>query len=133
MGSTHDSATRNQVVWPGHAQKQTLLAADWHALCCLCGPRRQHLSNNIFFLYIFGKLVEEDEGIFGVWMTYLVTGCVAGSSSACFRCTAITMPRAHTLTAAARPQLHLCSTQRARAADGLVVIVTAVALRRTLT
>lgn len=53
-------------------------------MCC-----RQHLSNNIFFLYIFGKLVEEDEGIFGVWMTYLVTGCVQVHL---FPLTAITKP-----------------------------------------
>ncbi|KAH9549985.1 hypothetical protein CY35_10G048800, partial [Sphagnum magellanicum] len=33
-----------------------------------------HLSSNLFFLYIFGKLVEEEEGSFAVWLSYLVTG-----------------------------------------------------------
>ena len=33
------------------------------------------------FLYIFGKLVEEEEGAFGVWMSYLVTGIGANVAS----------------------------------------------------
>lgn len=33
-----------------------------------------HLSGNLFFLYIFGKLVEEEEGTLGVVATYLITG-----------------------------------------------------------
>jgi len=33
-----------------------------------------HLSSNLFFLYIFGKLVEEEEGSFAVWLSYLFTG-----------------------------------------------------------
>lgn len=33
-----------------------------------------HLSGNLFFLYIFGKLVEEEEGILGVVASYLITG-----------------------------------------------------------
>ena len=39
------------------------------------------MSSNIFFLYIFGKLVEEEEGAFGVWMSYLVTGIGANVAS----------------------------------------------------
>ncbi|XP_024396022.1 rhomboid-like protein 11, chloroplastic isoform X1 [Physcomitrium patens] len=33
-----------------------------------------HLSSNLFFLYIFGKLVEEEEGSFAVWLSYIFTG-----------------------------------------------------------
>lgn len=49
--------------------------------CTFCHASWSHLSNNIFFLYIFGKLVEEDEGVFGVWATYLVTGVGASIAS----------------------------------------------------
>ncbi|KAF3539701.1 hypothetical protein F2Q69_00025040 [Brassica cretica] len=37
-------------------------------------PAWNHLSSNLFFLYIFGKLVEEEEGNFGLWLSYLFTG-----------------------------------------------------------
>jgi len=43
-----------------------------------CHASWQHLSSNLFLLYIFGKLVEEEEGMLGVWMTYIVCG-VGGS------------------------------------------------------
>eukprot|EP00475_Leptophrys_vorax_P017512 TRINITY_DN24153_c0_g1_i2.p1 TRINITY_DN24153_c0_g1~~TRINITY_DN24153_c0_g1_i2.p1 ORF type:complete len:399 (+),score=-16.88 TRINITY_DN24153_c0_g1_i2:201-1397(+) len=43
-----------------------------------CHANWSHLSSNLFFLYIFGRLVEEQEGSVGVWVTYLVTG--AGSN-----------------------------------------------------
>jgi len=33
-----------------------------------------HLSGNLFFLYIFGKLVEEEEGAFGLIASYLICG-----------------------------------------------------------
>jgi len=46
-----------------------------------CHASWEHLSSNIFFLYIFGKLVEEEEGAFGVWMSYLVTGIGANLAS----------------------------------------------------
>eukprot|EP00240_Pyramimonas_obovata_P013623 CAMPEP_0118926138 /NCGR_PEP_ID=MMETSP1169-20130426/3912_1 /TAXON_ID=36882 /ORGANISM="Pyramimonas obovata, Strain CCMP722" /LENGTH=243 /DNA_ID=CAMNT_0006867635 /DNA_START=266 /DNA_END=997 /DNA_ORIENTATION=- len=46
-----------------------------------CHAGWEHLSNNIFFLYIFGKLVEEEEGTAGVWLTYLVTGVGASLAS----------------------------------------------------
>ncbi|CAK9236561.1 unnamed protein product [Sphagnum troendelagicum] len=39
-----------------------------------CHVSWSHLSSNLFFLYIFGKLVEEEEGSFAVWLSYLVTG-----------------------------------------------------------
>ncbi|GAQ79838.1 Rhomboid family proteins [Klebsormidium nitens] len=39
-----------------------------------CHFNWNHLSSNLFFLYIFGKLVEEEEGSIGVWASYLVTG-----------------------------------------------------------
>ncbi|XP_023637547.1 rhomboid-like protein 11, chloroplastic [Capsella rubella] len=41
----------------------TFCHADWN-----------HLSSNLFFLYIFGKIVEEEKGSFGLWMSYLFTG-----------------------------------------------------------
>ncbi|KAL8537161.1 hypothetical protein ACS0TY_012370 [Phlomoides rotata] len=36
-----------------------------------------HLSSNLFFLYIFGKLVEEEEGNFALWLSYILTGAGA--------------------------------------------------------
>jgi len=42
--------------------------------CTFCHASWDHLSSNIFFLYIFGKLIEEEEGAFGVWCSYLATG-----------------------------------------------------------
>ncbi|XP_042038490.1 rhomboid-like protein 11, chloroplastic [Salvia splendens] len=38
---------------------------------------RSHLSSNLFFLYIFGKLVEEEEGNFALWLSYILTGAGA--------------------------------------------------------
>lgn len=43
-----------------------------------CHANFEHLSSNLFLLYVFGKLVEEQEGAFGVWMTYLI--CAIGSN-----------------------------------------------------
>uniref|UniRef100_A0A7N1A2K0 Peptidase S54 rhomboid domain-containing protein n=1 Tax=Kalanchoe fedtschenkoi TaxID=63787 RepID=A0A7N1A2K0_KALFE len=40
----------------------------------LCHANWNHLSSNLFFLYIFGKLVEEEEGNFGLWFSYILTG-----------------------------------------------------------
>ncbi|GAU48165.1 hypothetical protein TSUD_198230 [Trifolium subterraneum] len=34
----------------------------------------KHLSSNLFFLYIFGKLVEEKGGSFALWLSYILTG-----------------------------------------------------------
>ncbi|KAK1312518.1 hypothetical protein QJS10_CPA07g00734 [Acorus calamus] len=42
-----------------------------------CHANWNHLSSNLFFLYIFGKLVEEEEGNFGLWLSYIVTGAGA--------------------------------------------------------
>ncbi|BBN02641.1 hypothetical protein MPTK1_2g16890 [Marchantia polymorpha subsp. ruderalis] len=39
-----------------------------------CHINWTHLSSNLFFLYIFGKLIEEEEGGFAVWLSYLITG-----------------------------------------------------------
>ncbi|KAI9106494.1 hypothetical protein K1719_022022 [Acacia pycnantha] len=39
-----------------------------------CHANWNHLSSNLFFLYIFGKLVEEEEGNFGLWLSYFLTG-----------------------------------------------------------
>ncbi|XP_010421428.1 PREDICTED: rhomboid-like protein 11, chloroplastic [Camelina sativa] len=39
-----------------------------------CHANWNHLSSNLFFLYIFGKIVEEEIGSFGLWMSYLYTG-----------------------------------------------------------
>ncbi|CAA6671604.1 unnamed protein product [Spirodela intermedia] len=51
--------------WPAWYQfvTATFCHADWN-----------HLSSNLFFLYIFGKLVEEEEGNLGLWISYIVTG-----------------------------------------------------------
>ncbi|MEB3885735.1 rhomboid family intramembrane serine protease [Lyngbya sp. CCY1209] len=43
-----------------------------------------HISGNLFFLYIFGKIVEEDEGAIGVILTYLVCGLGANLMSLIF-------------------------------------------------
>ncbi|EFJ28985.1 hypothetical protein SELMODRAFT_146877 [Selaginella moellendorffii] len=39
-----------------------------------CHGNWGHISSNLFFLYMFGKLVEEEEGGFGLWASYIVTG-----------------------------------------------------------
>ncbi|XP_078428988.1 rhomboid-related intramembrane serine protease family protein [Wolffia australiana] len=51
--------------WPVWYQfiSATFCHADWN-----------HLSSNLFFLYIFGKLVEEEEGSLGLWISYIITG-----------------------------------------------------------
>ena len=40
-----------------------------------------HLSSNLFQLYVFGKIVEEEEGIVGVLLSYLITGVCANIAS----------------------------------------------------
>ncbi|KAG9456087.1 hypothetical protein H6P81_000595 [Aristolochia fimbriata] len=42
-----------------------------------CHASWNHLSSNLFFLYIFGKLVEEEEGNVALWISYIVTGAGA--------------------------------------------------------
>ena len=49
--------------------------------CTFCHASWDHLSSNIFFLYIFGKLIEEEEGAFGVWFSYIATGTGASLAS----------------------------------------------------
>jgi membrane associated rhomboid family serine protease len=46
-----------------------------------CHANWGHLSGNIFFLYVFGNIVEQEEGTFGVWFSYLFTGIGAGLAS----------------------------------------------------
>ncbi|KAL6624507.1 hypothetical protein ACP70R_031828 [Stipagrostis hirtigluma subsp. patula] len=42
-----------------------------------CHANWNHLSSNLFFVYIFGKLVEEEEGNFALWLAYILTGAGA--------------------------------------------------------
>ncbi|XP_020096840.1 rhomboid-like protein 11, chloroplastic isoform X1 [Ananas comosus] len=42
-----------------------------------CHANWNHLSSNLFFLYIFGKLVEEEEGNLALWISYILTGAGA--------------------------------------------------------
>jgi membrane associated rhomboid family serine protease len=49
-----------------------------------CHGSWMHLSGNMFFLYLFGKLVEEEEGTLGVLVSYLVTGIGANIISEVF-------------------------------------------------
>ena len=46
-----------------------------------CHASWAHLSGNLFFLYIFGKLVEEEEGIIGIVSSYLICGLGASLMS----------------------------------------------------
>jgi membrane associated rhomboid family serine protease len=46
-----------------------------------CHANWEHLSGNAFSLLIFGKVVEEEEGALGVWMTYLVCGAFGNVAS----------------------------------------------------
>mmetsp|Transcript_33191 Transcript_33191/g.105816 ORF Transcript_33191/g.105816 Transcript_33191/m.105816 type:complete len:331 (+) Transcript_33191:21-1013(+) len=46
-----------------------------------CHANWGHLSSNLFFLYIFGKLVEEEEGFGGLLATYAITGVGASLAS----------------------------------------------------
>jgi membrane associated rhomboid family serine protease len=39
-----------------------------------CHANWAHLSGNMFLLYVFGKIVEEEEGVVGVVASYLITG-----------------------------------------------------------
>ncbi|XP_060208119.1 rhomboid-like protein 11, chloroplastic [Lycium barbarum] len=52
---------------------------DWYQFvtATFCHFNWNHLSSNLFFLYIFGKLVEEEEGNFGLWLSYILTGAGA--------------------------------------------------------
>jgi len=43
-----------------------------------------HLSGNLLFLYMFGRIVEEQEGSFGLLLTYFFTGLAASIASYAF-------------------------------------------------
>ncbi|PNX72968.1 rhomboid family protein [Trifolium pratense] len=49
---------------------------DWFQFltATFCHANWKHLSSNLFFLYIFGKLVEEEGGSFALWLSYILTG-----------------------------------------------------------
>ncbi len=49
-----------------------------------CHANWAHLSGNLFFLYIFGKLVEEEEGVIGIVSSYLICGLGASVMSFLF-------------------------------------------------
>lgn len=42
--------------------------------CTFVHANWEHLSGNAFSLLVFGRMVEEEEGAFGVWATYLLCG-----------------------------------------------------------
>ncbi|KAL3143560.1 hypothetical protein ABBQ38_002358 [Trebouxia sp. C0009 RCD-2024] len=49
--------------------------------CSFCHASWAHLSSNTFLLYVFGKIVEEEEGLWGVWFTYIITAVGASVAS----------------------------------------------------
>lgn len=49
--------------------------------CSFCHGSWAHLSSNTFLLYVFGKIVEEEEGLWGVWFTYVITAVGASVAS----------------------------------------------------
>jgi len=59
----------------------------WYQLITsmFCHADWQHLSGNLFFLYIFGKLVEEEEGAIALIISYLVCGLGANLMSLIFQ------------------------------------------------
>lgn len=51
-----------------------LLTAGEHVCsCAFCHAGWEHLSNNLFLLFVFGRIVEEEEGAAGVWTSYLLS------------------------------------------------------------
>lgn len=52
----------------------------------------QHLSGNAFSLLVFGRMVEEEEGALGLWLTYLMAG--VGGTLASY----LTAPHTHTVS-----------------------------------
>lgn len=64
------------------AIKSLYLYHNWPAwyqfiTAAFCHANWNHLSSNLFFLYIFGKLVEEEEGNLALWLSYILTGAGA--------------------------------------------------------
>lgn len=73
----------------------------------------QHLSSNAFALLVFGRMVEEEEGALGVWLTYLLAG--VGGTLASY----LTSPHTHTISLGASGAvfgLFMVSLQGSRAA-----------------
>src|SRR5689334_17834312 len=60
--------------------------AHWYQYltAMFCHGSWMHLSGNLVFLYLFGKLVEEQEGALGVWVSYIVSGLGANVISELF-------------------------------------------------
>ncbi len=60
--------------------------ASWYqyVTSTFCHASLAHISGNLFFLYLFGKLIEEEEGTLGLVVTYLVTGIGANVISEIF-------------------------------------------------
>ena len=46
-----------------------------------CHGSFEHLNGNLFMLLVFGKTVEQEEGMFGVWLSYLFCGIGASIAS----------------------------------------------------
>ncbi|GMN39917.1 hypothetical protein TIFTF001_009154 [Ficus carica] len=61
-------AIRNLYLYHGYPKWYQFLTATF------CHADWRHLSSNLFFLYIFGKLAEEEEGNFALWLSYILTG-----------------------------------------------------------
>lgn len=49
-----------------------------------CHANWQHISGNLFFLYVFGRIVEEEVGAWGVILCYLLCGVGANLLSVIF-------------------------------------------------
>lgn len=47
--------------------------------CLFCHASYAHLSGNLFLLYVFGRLIEEEEKITGIMVSYFVCGIGAGA------------------------------------------------------
>lgn len=60
--------------WMPHLYLNHAMPRWWQLVTsAFCHADWAHLSSNLFMVYVFGKLIEEKEGAFGVWMAYLVT------------------------------------------------------------
>ncbi|OUD12933.1 rhomboid family intramembrane serine protease [Thioflexithrix psekupsensis] len=59
---------------------------QWYQLvtALFCHSGWEHLSGNLFFLYIFGKLIEEEEGELALYSSYLICGLGASIASVIF-------------------------------------------------
>ena len=49
--------------------------------CCFCHANRNHLSNNLFLLLLFGRSVEDDLGWDGLLLSYIFCGAFASVAS----------------------------------------------------